>query len=222
MRGASGRGRRPLVHRGVELRCGMRFEKEARSKGHLRVAGVDEVGRGALCGPVVAGAVILGPDFDPSGIDDSKRLTRIQRETQAGRIREEAKAWALGIAEVVEIERLNILQATHLAIRRAVAALALAPDFLLVDGRDVPGLPVPQRAIVKGDALSVSIAAASIVAKVARDGIMRECDLRHPGYGLARNMGYASEGHREALRRMGPSSIHRKTFHGAGTQAWLF
>ena len=222
MRGASGRGRRPLVHQGVELRCGTRFEKAARSQGYKRVAGVDEVGRGALCGPVVAGAVILGRNFDPSGIDDSKRLTQKQREVQAARIREQAQAWALGQAEVEEIDRWNILRATHLAIRRAVAALAIRPDFLLVDGRDVPDLPAPQRAIVKGDALSVSIAAASIVAKVARDGIMRECDLRHPGYGLARNMGYASEDHREALHRMGPSSIHRRSFHGAGAQAWLF
>jgi ribonuclease HII len=222
MRGASGRGRRPLVHRGVTLRCGVRFEKQARSEGHARVAGVDEVGRGALCGPVVAGAVILGPDFDPRGIDDSKRLTRRQREAQAARIREAAEAWALGYAEVEEIDRLNILRATHLAVRRAVFGLALRPDFLLVDGREVPGLNLPQRAIVKGDALSVSIAAASIVAKVARDDIMRECDRKHPGYGLARNKGYASEDHREALRRLGPSSIHRKSFHGAGTQAWLF
>jgi len=222
MRRASGRGRRPLVHRGVELRCGTRFEEEALSEGLTLVAGVDEVGRGALCGPVVAGAVVLGPEFDPAGIDDSKRLTRRQRDAQAARIREGARAWSLGYAEVEEIDHINILRATHLAIRRAVLGLVLRPDFLLVDGREVPDLPIPQRAIVKGDALSVSIAAASIVAKVARDGIMRECDRRHPGYGLARNMGYASEDHREALRRLGPSPIHRKSFHGAGTQAWLF
>jgi ribonuclease HII len=190
--------------------------------GYALVAGVDEVGRGALCGPVVAGAVILDPAFDPSGIDDSKRLTARQRETQAARIREEATAWAIGFADVDEIDRLNILRATHLAMRRAVDGLGSRPDMLLVDGGEAPGLGVPHKAIVKGDALSVSIAAASIVAKVARDGIMRECDQRHPGYGLARNMGYASEDHREALRRLGPSSIHRRTFHGAGAQAWLF
>jgi ribonuclease HII len=222
MKEASERSRRPLVHQGVELRCGTRFEEEAREVGHACVAGVDEVGRGALCGPVLAGAVILGEGFDPRGLDDSKRLTRKQREVQDARIRDGAKAWALGMADVEEIDRLNILQATHLAIRRAVLGLLLKPDLLLVDGREVDGLPVPQRAIVKGDALSVSIAAASIVAKVARDGIMRECDERHPGYGLAHNMGYASEDHREALRKLGPTSIHRRTFHGAGAQAWLF
>lgn len=222
MKEASGRSRRPLVYRGEELRCGARFEEEARASGYALVAGVDEVGRGALCGPVVAGAVILDPAFDPSGIDDSKRLTARQRETQAARIRGEATAWAIGFADVDEIDRLNILRATHLAMRRAVDGLSSRPDMLLVDGGEAPGLGVPHKAIVKGDALSVSIAAASIVAKVARDGIMRECDQRHPGYGLARNMGYASEDHREALRRLGPSSIHRRTFHGAGAQAWLF
>jgi ribonuclease HII len=206
----------------VELRCGTKFEEEARAEGRSLVAGVDEVGRGALCGPVLAGAVILGEGFDTSGLDDSKRLTRKQRETLDVRIREGARAWALGQAEVEEIERLNILQATHLAVQRAVLALLETPDLLLVDGREVPGLAVTQRAIVKGDALSVSIAAASIVAKVARDGIMRECDERHPGYGLAHNMGYASEDHRDALRRLGPTAIHRRSFHGAGSQAWLF
>jgi ribonuclease HII len=222
MRRASRGGRRPLVHQGVELCCGTQYEDEARAAGHAVVAGVDEVGRGALCGPVLAGAVILGEGFDPAGLDDSKRLTPRQRELQAARIRAEARAWAVGLAEVEEIDRLNILRATCLAMQRAVRGLAVRPDLALVDGREVPGLPVPQRAIVKGDALSVSIAAASIVAKVVRDGIMRECDERHPGYGLAHNMGYGSEDHREALRRLGPSSIHRRTFHGAGAQAWLF
>lgn len=215
-----GRGRRPLVHRGVELRCGTEFEEEARAQGFSLPAGVDEVGRGALCGPVVAGAVILGPAFDAHGLDDSKRLTRRQREALDLRIRKEARAWALGIASPAEIDRVNILRATLLAMRRAVEALAVRPDCLLVDALTIPDLSLPQRPIVKGDALSVSIAAASVVAKVARDGMMRECDARHPGYGLSRNMGYGSALHRAALRRLGPSAIHRRSFQG--TQRWLF
>jgi ribonuclease HII len=220
MAGTSKRSRRPAVHRGVELRCGMRFEEEARAEGHLVVAGVDEVGRGALCGPVVAAAVVLGDGFDPEGLDDSKRLTRRKREALDERIRENARAFAVGFAGPAEIDRVNILEATLLAMRRAVLALSEMPDLLLVDALAVPGLDIPQRAIVKGDALSVSIAAASIVAKVARDGLMRDLDREHPGYDLARNMGYGSEEHRAALRRLGPSTIHRRSFHG--TQAWLF
>jgi len=220
MTGASKRGRRPTVYRGVELRCGMRFEDEARAEGRAIVAGVDEVGRGALCGPVVAAAVALGDSFDTEGLDDSKRLTRRQRETLAGRIREHARGVAVGQAEPAEIDRVNILEATLLAMRRAVIALPEKPDLLLVDALTIPGLDVEQRPIVKGDALSVSIAAASIVAKVARDALMRDLDREHPGYDLASNMGYGSEGHRDALRRLGPTSIHRRSFHG--TQAWLF
>ena len=213
-------GRRPLVFKGVELVCGTRYEEEARAAGHRVVAGVDEVGRGALCGPVAAAAVVLGEGFDTRGIDDSKRLTRLQREHQAARIHAGARAVCVAFAQVEEIDRLNILRATYLAMRRALAGLVAPVDLVLVDALEIPGLDVPQRGIVKGDALSASIAAASIVAKVARDGIMRECDLRHPGYGLARNMGYASEDHRLALRRLGPSAIHRRTF--SGTQPWLF
>jgi ribonuclease HII len=216
----AGRGRRPLVHNGVELRCTARFEEEAVAAGHAAVAGLDEVGRGALCGPVVAGAVVLGVSCALEGIDDSKRLTARQRETLAERIREQAQTWALGSAEPAEIDRLNILRATHLAMTRAVAGLGIAPDMVLVDGLPVPGIGVRQRAIIKGDALSVSIAAASILAKVARDAMMQEWDRRYPGYGLGHNMGYASEDHRDALRRMGPSEIHRRSFQG--TQRWLF
>lgn len=220
MTGVARRGRRPVVHHGVELRCGRQFEDEARSAGHLLVAGVDEVGRGALCGPVVAGAVVLGDDFDDSGLDDSKRLSARQREALAARLRAGARAVAIGIAEPAEIDAVNILQATLLAMRRAIAALPLQPDLVLVDALTIPGLGVAQRAIVKGDAVSVSIAAASIVAKVSRDALMVALDARHPGYGLARNMGYGCPRHRDALRRMGPSPIHRRSFHG--TQAWLF
>lgn len=184
------------------------------------VAGIDEVGRGALCGPVMAGAVVLGAAFDPSGLDDSKRLSPRQREVLADRIRREARAWAIGSADHREIDRVNILRATHLAMKRAVEGLGATPDLLLVDGLAVPGVSLPQRAIVKGDALSVSIAAASIVAKVARDEAMREWDRRYPGYGLAQNMGYGSADHRSALRSLGPSQIHRRSF--SGTEPWLF
>jgi ribonuclease HII len=218
--GKAGRSRKPLVHRGETLACTTRFEEEVRAQGFLRVAGLDEVGRGALCGPVVAAAVVLGPEFDSRGIDDSKRLTRLQRERLDGRIRERAAGWALGVADHVEIDRFNILQATYLAMRRALERLVPAPELLLLDALEVPGVTLPQRAIVKGDALSVSIAAASIVAKVARDAMMREWDARCPGYGLGHNMGYASADHMDALHRLGPSEIHRRSFNG--TQPWLF
>jgi ribonuclease HII len=216
----AGRGRKPLVHKGQALRCSARFEQQARREGFVRVAGLDEVGRGALCGPVVAAAVVLGEGFDGAGLDDSKRLTRRQREGLAARIRAGAEAFAIGLADHVEIDRINILRATWLAMRRALEGLGASPDLLLVDALTIPDVALPQRSIVKGDALSVSIAAASILAKVERDALMREWDARCPGYDLARNMGYASAFHRDALRRLGPSLIHRRTFHG--TQPWLF
>lgn len=209
-----------MVHEGRALRCTARFEEAARREGFACVAGLDEVGRGALCGPVVAAAVVLGDGFDTEGLDDSKRLTRRQRERLADRIRERAAAWAVGAAEPREIDRLNVLRATYLAMRRALEGLARPPDLLLVDALTIPDVKVAQRPIVKGDARSVSIAAASIVAKVERDARMREWDARCPGYGLARNMGYASAFHREALHRLGPTEIHRRSFNG--TQPWLF
>lgn len=216
----AGRGRKPLIHKGQTLRCSARYEQEARHQGYGRIAGLDEVGRGALCGPVVAAAVVLGEGFDTTGLDDSKRLTRRQREALAERIRTGAEAAAVGLADHEEIDRINILRATWLAMRRALEGLETPPDLLLVDALTIPEVTLPQRPIVKGDALSVSIAAASILAKVARDALMREWDRRCPGYELGRNMGYASAFHRDALRRLGPSVIHRRTFHG--TQPWLF
>ena len=217
---AGGRRRRPLVYNGEELCCSWRCEEEARAAGFCSIAGVDEVGRGALCGPVVACAVILGEGFTADGVDDSKRLTRRQRERLADRIRAGARACGVGLAEPWEIDRHNILQATHLAMRRALEALSVAPDHVLVDGFAIGGVPLPQRAVVKGDAISFSIAAASIVAKVSRDGIMLDWDRRCPGYGLSRNMGYGSREHLEALQKLGPSEIHRRSF--TGTQPWLF
>jgi ribonuclease HII len=199
----------------------MRFEEEARATGHAVIAGVDEVGRGALCGPVVAAAVVLGEGFPCDGLDDSKRLTPKQREALATRIREAARAFGVGIVDHAEIDRINILRATLQAMRQAVRALPVEPDLLLIDALRVPDLDVEQQPIVKGDAQSVSIAAASIVAKVTRDALMRELDVAHPGYDLAHNMGYGSEEHRMALRRLGPSKVHRRTFFGT-TQAWLF
>jgi ribonuclease HII len=215
------RHRKPLVHMGEELRCTARFEEELGAQGFSRVAGVDEVGRGALCGPVVACAVILGKGFDWEGIDDSKRLPARRRETLARRIREKAEGVSLGVADPSEIDRLNILRATHLAMRRALEGLHPGPDYILVDGRDAPAITIATRALVKGDALSVSIAAASIVAKVERDKEMRAWDERCPGYGLASNMGYGSRLHREALRTLGPSEIHRRSFFGT-RERWLF
>jgi ribonuclease HII len=209
------------VHRGVELVCSTRFEEQALATGHHTIAGVDEVGRGALCGPVVAAAVVLGPGFPTDGLDDSKRLTARAREALDVRIREQACAFAIGIADHEEIDRVNVLRATLIAMQRAVLALPLRPDLLLIDALTVPGLDVEQQPIVKGDAQSASIAAASIVAKVTRDALMRKLDLEHPGYELARNMGYGSEQHRLALRRLGPSKVHRRSFFGT-TQAWLF
>jgi ribonuclease HII len=221
MEAASKRGRRNLVHRGVELVCSLQFEEQALAAGHAVVAGVDEVGRGALCGPVVAAAVVLGKGFVTDGIDDSKRLTARQRVALDTRIRAQAVGFGIGIADHEEIDRVNILRATLVAMKRAVLALPLQPDLLLVDALTVPGIKVRQQSIVKGDAQSASIAAASIVAKVLRDALMSALDLEHPGYDLARNMGYGSEEHRMALRKLGPSPSHRRSF-GDVSQRWLF
>ncbi|MBX7187241.1 MAG: ribonuclease HII [Vicinamibacteria bacterium] len=201
-------------------RCDDRFEKEAAARGETPVAGADEVGRGALFGPVVAGAVILGSAFDWAGLNDSKQLTARRREELDLRIREGAQAWAIGVASAEEIDRLNIRMATHLAIRRAVAGLKVAPRLVLVDGIDEPLDGVAQKAIVKGDALSVSIAAASIIAKVRRDSMIEEWDATCPGFGLKENKGYGSAAHLDALRTLGPSPFHRKSF--IERTGWLF
>jgi len=176
------------------------------------VAGVDEVGRGPLAGPVVAGAVILDPERPIEGLADSKALTETRREALAELIQERALAWALGRAEVEEIDRLNILQASLLAMQRAVAALSPSPEFALVDGNRCPQLPCPAEAVVKGDATVAAIGAASIIAKVSRDRELVALDLEYPGYGLARHKGYPSRQHLEALAALGVTPIHRRSY----------
>lgn len=189
-----------------------RFEREAWREGFARVAGVDEAGRGPLAGPVVAAAVILPPEFDPDGIEDSKSLSEAQRERAFERIRAGALAVGIGVAGRDDIDRLNILEASRRAMADAVRALSPAADFCLLDGLPIPGFAAPHRALPGGDALSVSISAASIVAKVTRDGLMRELDTRYPGYGFARNKGYGTPEHLQALERLGPCPEHRLTF----------
>jgi ribonuclease HII len=178
----------------------------------LHIAGVDEVGRGPLAGPVVAAAVILHPDRPIEGLADSKKLTEKRREALALEIRERALCWALGRAEAEEIDRLNILQASLLAMQRAVAGLSTAPGLALVDGNRAPQLACQVRTIVGGDASEPAISAASIVAKVARDREMVELDARYPGYGLAKHKGYPTRQHLEALLQLGVSEIHRRSF----------
>ena len=200
------------------------FEDDAYGRGFQVVAGDDEVGRGPLAGPVVAAAVILPREFHHKEIKDSKLLTAKQREKLAPLIQQNALSWGLGVVEFDEIDRINILQASLLAMAKALSALSCQPDCLLIDGKQ----PIPlklfhglsfsvspsffQKTIVKGDQLSLSIAAASIVAKVARDAIMVVLDKQYPEYGFADHKGYGCAAHLEALRRHGPSPIHRKSF----------
>lgn len=176
------------------------------------VCGIDEAGRGPLAGPVVAAAVILDPSRPLPGIDDSKKLSAVKRERLAPLIREQALCWAVAEASVEEIDRLNILQATLLAMQRAVAALSLRPERALVDGNRCPRLDIPVAAIVKGDGQIASIAAASILAKTARDAGMRVLHQDYPHYGFDRHMGYPTAAHFAALKQHGPSPAHRRSF----------
>jgi ribonuclease HII len=178
----------------------------------LLIAGVDEAGRGPLAGPVVAAAVILDPARPIAGLADSKKLSAARREQLAGEIRDKALAWGLGRAEVAEIDRINILQASLLAMRRAVENLSIRPERALVDGNRCPLLACPCQAIVKGDATVPAISAASILAKVARDAELCELHDRYPHYGFAQHKGYPTAAHREALRRHGPCPEHRRSF----------
>ncbi|EIK51763.1 ribonuclease HII [Stutzerimonas stutzeri TS44] len=176
------------------------------------VAGVDEVGRGPLCGPVVTAAVILDPLRPIQGLNDSKKLSEARREALFDEIQEKALAWCIARAEVEEIDRLNILHATMLAMQRAVEGLSVVPRLALIDGNRCPVLPVPSAAVVQGDASVPAIAAASILAKVSRDREMRALDLVYPGYGLAGHKGYPTPAHLQALERLGTTPIHRRSF----------
>ena len=188
------------------------FETTWHARGITQVAGVDEVGRGPLAGPVVAAAVILDPVRLPAGLNDSKQVSAKNRALLAAELPKIATV-SIAEASVKEIDALNIRQATFLAMRRAVEGLAIAPEALLIDGRDIPpGLPCHAEAIVKGDGRSLSIAAASIVAKEARDALMRQLDAENPGYGWAQNAGYPTKAHRDALLSLGVTPHHRRSF----------
>jgi ribonuclease HII len=193
------------------MRCQGKYEREARAQGFERIAGVDEVGRGALFGPVFAAAVILSPERPIRGLRDSKQLLKDRREVLAERIRERAVAFAVAAADAFEIDRINIYQASRLAMRRAIEKLAPAPDYLLVDAVTVD-LPIGQRALIHGDALSQCIAAASILAKVERDACMCAWDEVFPEYGLKHHKGYSTDEHWKALEKHGPTSLHRFSF----------
>lgn len=186
------------------------FEQAAIANG--RLAGIDEAGRGPLAGPVVAAAVILDPVRRINGLADSKLLSPARREQLALRIRERAVAWAVAEASVDEIDALNILQATLLAMRRAVDQLQVAAEYALVDGNQWPRLTIPGRTIVDGDQLQPAISAASILAKTARDAMMRELAARHPGYGFDHHMGYSTPEHLYCLQQLGPCQLHRRSF----------
>lgn len=193
------------------LRCTLRYEKRAWASGAHLVAGVDEVGRGSLFGCVVAAAVILDPGYRVRGLRDSKLLLPERREVLAERIREHAVAWAVAAVDAARIDQINIYQASRAAMREAVLRLAPAADHLLIDAVKID-CEVPQDAIIHGDALSASIAAASILAKVERDRMMCEWDTVFPAYGLASHKGYSTPRHLAALRELGPTPLHRQSF----------
>ena len=176
------------------------------------ICGIDEAGRGPLAGPVCAAAVVLDPARPLAGLQDSKQLSEKARERLAPLIREHALAWAVGWASVAEIDALNIRQANFLAMQQAFRALGLQPDVALIDGREAPDLPCEVRCIIGGDALEPAISAASILAKTSRDAVMVEMCARYPGYGFSQHKGYGSAAHIAALRRLGPSPIHRRSF----------
>jgi len=178
----------------------------------LVTAGVDEVGRGPLAGPVYAAAVVIAPDRIPTGLTDSKKLSARQRQSLAVQIRSVATAWAVASASVIEIDELNILRASHLAMQRAVAGLGLEPDLLLIDGNLLPVFSLPALAIIKGDRRIASISAASVLAKVARDAEMEKLAQTYPGYGFERHMGYPTPAHKAALQQLGPTPEHRRSF----------
>jgi ribonuclease HII len=207
--------KRRLQHRkeGRRLHHLLQFELELWNQGLTRIAGVDEAGMAPLAGPVVAAAVILPCNYRLRGLNDSKKILGAQRrEAMAARIKRDAISWAVGWAEVDEIDAINIYHAGLLAMRRAVEGLGRAPEYLLVDARTIPHCQCLQRGIVHGDALSASIAAASVIAKTTRDGFMGAMDKVYPGYGFASHKGYPTKEHIEALKKLGPLPMHRRSF----------
>ena len=189
----------------------LNFDLQYQNKYGL-VCGVDEAGRGPLAGPVAAGACILKPGAVIEGLDDSKKLTEKKREALYDVIVNSCVAWGVGLADEGEIDRINILEAALLAMRRAIEATGVRPDLLLIDGNQKRGFDIPAETVVKGDGISQSIAAASVLAKVTRDRIMKELDGEYPGYGFARHMGYPTKEHKLAVFTLGPSPVHRRSF----------
>jgi ribonuclease HII len=194
------------------LRHLLKYETELQAQGFICIAGVDEAGVGPLAGPVVAGAAILPAGYKLRELNDSKKLDEATRAQLAAQIKADAVAWAVAQADVAEIDRLNIYHASLLAMRRAVEALAQTPDYVLVDARTIPKIRMPQRGIIKGDSLSASIAAASILAKTTRDALLLEYEQQYPGYGFAAHKGYPTPEHFKALRERGALPIHRRSF----------
>lgn len=188
------------------------YEKEAAQKGYSAVCGIDEAGRGPLAGPVFAAAVILPAEVEIPGLNDSKKLTAKKREALFPLIQEKAVSWSVAFATESEIDEINILQATYLAMRRACEGLSIPADYALVDGNRMPPLQIPGETVVKGDAQCASIAAASILAKVSRDRLLREWDELYPAYGFSKHKGYGTKAHYEAIAKYGILPIHRKSF----------
>lgn len=199
-----------------------RFENAAWRRGVQCLAGVDEAGRGPLAGPVVAAAVVLEPGVRIDGVDDSKRLLPEERQRLFEIIRGSARGVGVGVVDHITIDRINILEATRLAMGQALAALTVEPELVITDFVAVPGLRCPQRNLVEGDRRSASVAAASIIAKVTRDRIMEAADRDFPVYGFGRHKGYATPEHRDALERHGPCPLHRRSFAGIWSQMVLF
>ena len=209
IRGRQGKNRAE----GQRLRHLLRFESELWEQGHTHIAGVDEAGRGPLAGPVVAAAAILPRGWKLEGLDDSKKIAdEVRRDELAEAIKRGAVAWAVGQADSEEIDRLNIRRASLLAMHRALQALGIQPDYVLLDAFTIPECTLPQRGIIKGDSLSLSIAAASVLAKTTRDRLMRELDAQFPGYGLAEHKGYPTAEHVQSIREKGVLPIHRRSF----------
>ena len=190
----------------------MELESSLRAEGYDRICGVDEAGRGPLAGPVCAAAVILPPDVELPGLNDSKKLSEKKRELLFPMIQEQAVAWSVAFASVEEIEELNILRATFLAMNRAIAGLNVKPDLALIDGNQNREIAMPSRTVVHGDARCACIAAASILAKVSRDRLMKELALQYPQYGFEKHKGYGTKAHYAALREFGPCPVHRPSF----------